>query len=599
MAKNNRVSAGQNIATFEVKVAALKKFVFNDPYLTNKISDYTYDTLLNQVVVFLSVCDGDSRAVVYNGTGDNINDAWANAAKKVSRYITENNYKALWLKADVVTDCEIVPYSRFKNEISVEREFFLKKGVSFDAAFKTALLEAQLNCCGLINYKRKVLSLRRLREYYKAHDIDCFNVIPKNVITFSCTGYICDSDKSLHKLYPDKENYGRRVIRNMTADTIKDVISTSSVFLSNMVKENGQFVYGINPVNNDYFTTYNILRHTGTIWSVIMQYDTTKDEKLIPKIDKTIEFMLGEIEYRDENTACLVERKSNEIKLGGNAVAIITLCTYMEVFGCDKYKELVRKIANSIVECQEPDGSYYHILSFPDFQRKERDRIVYYDGEATFALAKAYGVIGDERYLHCAKKALDYFIANDYTKFRDHWIAYSINEVTQYNPAEKYLNFGLKNANVNLNQIFFQDTTFHTFLELLMATFDLYQRVKNEHMKASYLDKFDFEKFIKTIFRRAHYMLNGYLYPEFAMYMESPKTVVNTFCVRHDSYRIRIDDIQHYIGGYYRFYKHFDELNQYLTQISNEPVIWQDENVENPDKDAEERMFKAWLAENI
>lgn len=53
---------------------------------------------------------------------------------------------------------------------------------------------------------------------------------------------------------------------------------------------------------------------------------------------------------------------------------------------------------------QEEDGSYYHVLSFPDFQRKERDRIVYYDGEATFALARAYSITKDSRYLEAAEK---------------------------------------------------------------------------------------------------------------------------------------------------------------------------------------------------
>ena len=67
-------------------------------------------------------------------------------------------------------------------------------------------------------------------------------------------------------------------------------------------------------------------------------------------------------------------------------------------------------------------------------------------------------------------------------------------------------------------------------------------------------------------------MLGGYLYPEIAMYMKVPSSVVYTFCVRHDSYRIRIDDVQHYIGGYYNFYKHFDKLNEYYKQITDKPV---------------------------
>ena len=137
-------------------------------------------------------------------------------------------------------------------------------------------------------------------------------------------------------------------------------------------------------------------------------------------------------------------------------------------------------------------------------------QIVYYDGEATFALARAYSITKDNRYLDAAEKALDYFIKNDYTRFCDHWIAYAVNEVTIHDPKERYLNFGLKNANDNLNKIFNQDTTFHTFLELLMAAFSLYERIKEKNIYVSYMQRFNFEAFIRTIYRRAHYMPVSY-----------------------------------------------------------------------------------------
>jgi hypothetical protein len=336
-----------------------------------------------------------------------------------------------------------------------------------------------------------------------------------------------------------------------------------------MVKENGQFEYGINPVNNFFFVTYNILRHTGTIWSLLMQYQTTNDDNLIPKINSTLEYMFNEIEYKSYDVAYLVERKSNEIKIGGNAVAIITLVTYMEVFKTDKYVDLITKLGNGILEMQEPDGSFYHVLNFPDFSRKERVRIVYYDGEAAFALSSLYGVVKNEIYLNAAQKAIVYFIDNKYEKYRDHWIAYSVNEITKYIPSDKYLSFGLKNANVNLERIYNQDTSYHTYMELLMSTFRLYERIVDNNIEVSYMKKFDVEKFILTIYRRAHHMLNGYLFSEIAMYMASPETVVETFCVRHDSFRIRIDDVQHFIGGYVMFLEDFDRLEEYYNKFFN------------------------------
>ncbi len=582
-------------SVFDKKISLLKGFIEKDPYIKASVENARSGSLLKKAVAFVSVTDGSFRARVFSACEYDLFDAMDSAVRKAYEFIDSDNVNPLWLKVDFLNYSKIVSHKAFLEHASDSREFFFKRGISFDADFQTALLEAQLNCTGVFDYKNYKINLNKLRDYYKLCNNDYFTEIPDNVIEFTTIGYICDENEKCFKLYPDEENYGRRITQKLKKSDIQDVIQQSSVYLSNAIDENGRFDYGVNPVNGFHFVTYNILRHAGTIWSIIMQYDTTKDKKLIPKIDSAIGYMIDSIEYSDDDHAHLVERKADEIKLGGDAVAIITLSTYMNVFGNDKYKELVRKIANSIVDAQEIDGSYYHVLSFPGFQRKERDRIVYYDGEATFALARAYSITKDEKYLRCAEKALDYFIENDYTRFGDHWIAYAVNEVTMYNPAEKYLNFGLKNANDNLNRIYNQDTTFHTFLELLMAAFELYQRIVKNKLSVSYMNKFNKEAFFKTIFKRAHYMLNGYLYPEFAMYMQNPCEVAKTFCVRHDSYRIRIDDVQHYIGGYYNFYKHFDELENYYDEIINKPIV----KSTDINADDERASFVNWILKNI
>lgn len=580
---------------FSKKKSALKKFIKGDPYILSAVTDYKVGTLFSKAVCFISVTDGTFRARVFSATEYDFFDAFEKACEKAKSFIMQNDIDVLWLKADFINYSKIVSYKNFLAGVRDSREYFFKKGISFDVDFDTALLEAQLNCGGLLDYKSWQLNVAKVRDHFKEAGNDRFVSIPDNVIEFTTVGYICEDDMSTYKLYPDEENYGRRVAGELTKEDIGRVIKQSSVYLANAIDENGRFDYGVNPVTDFHFITYNILRHAGTIWSVIMQYDTTHDEALVPKIESAIGYMLDSIESPDEDHAYLIERKADEVKLGGNAVVIITLSTYMKVFKSDKYKELIRKIANSILDSQEADGSYYHVLSYPDYKRKERDRIVYYDGEATFALARAYSVTGDERFLNAAKKALDYFIDNDYTRFCDHWIAYSVNEVTMYDPQEKYLNFGLRNANENLTRIFNQDTTFHTFLELLMAAYELYMRVIDNKLKASYMQKFNKEAFIRTIYKRAHYMLNGYLYPEFAMYMKNPLGIAETFCVRHDSYRIRIDDVQHYIGGYYHFYKHFDELQECYDEILNKPVT----KPSVISADAERASFINWILNNI
>ena len=47
------------------------------------------------------------------------------------------------------------------------------------------------------------------------------------------------------------------------------------------------------------------------------------------------------------------------------------------------------------------------------------------------------------------------------------------------------------------------------------------------------------------------------------MYMAKPDRILRTFMVRHDGYRVRIDDVQHNIGGYYLYVKNYDKMVDY------------------------------------
>jgi hypothetical protein len=212
-------------------------------------------------------------------------------------------------------------------------------------------------------------------------------------------------------------------------------------------------------------------------------------------------------------------------------------------------------------------GTFYHVLNYPDYSKKQEFRIIFFEGEATYALARLYGLTKQQKYLDAAIAAVKNFILKNYIRFKDHWIAYAVNEVTKYAPEERFFTFGLRNAQVNLKKIYNSETSYHIYMELIMATFEMYDRIAESHSDLKYLDKFDSKFFIEVIFYRANYMLNAYFYPEFAMYMKNPAYILNTFFVRHESFRVRIDDVQHFIGGYHMYIKNYEKLIKYKKSL--------------------------------
>lgn len=225
-----------------------------------------------------------------------------------------------------------------------------------------------------------------------------------------------------------------------------------------------------------------------------------------------------------------------------------------------RYTEIASALGNGILSLLNPEtGEFSHVLNM-DFSLKERYRTVYYDGEAAYALCRLYRLTKEEKWLFYAKKAVDHFLAADYTRYRDHWVAYAMNEITRYIHRDDYDTFALRNARVNLDFLYKRETTYHTFLELLMVTFETYERILAENPCLPYLKEFDLPYFLRTIRVRADRMLNGFFFPEYAMYMRCPDKILGSFMVRHDGFRVRIDDVQHNIGGFYLYYKNYSRL---------------------------------------
>lgn len=225
-----------------------------------------------------------------------------------------------------------------------------------------------------------------------------------------------------------------------------------------------------------------------------------------------------------------------------------------------RYTEIACALGNGILSLLNPEtGEFSHVLNM-DFSLKERYRTVYYDGEAAYALCRLYRLTKEEKWLFYAEKAVDHFLAADYTRYRDHWVAYAMNEITRYIHRDDYDTFALRNARVNLDFLYKRETTYHTFLELLMVTFETYERILAENPGLPYLKEFDLPYFLRTIRVRADRMLNGFFFPEYAMYMRCPDKILGSFMVRHDGFRVRIDDVQHNIGGFYLYYKNYSRL---------------------------------------
>ncbi|HAV3130145.1 TPA: poly alpha-glucosyltransferase, partial [Acinetobacter baumannii] len=262
---------------------------------------------------------------------------------------------------------------------------------------------------------------------------------------------------------------------------------------------------------------------------------------------------------KDPITAFMIDGKEGEleIKLGANAAAILMLTKYQEITGKDDYLKYAEKLAHGILELVDPDGLTTHVLNYPNYDLKEKFRIIYYDGEAALALLRLYQINQDKRLLDTVKLMFENFIHKRYEKYHDHWLSYCINELTKMCPEEKYFIFGLNNYLKHFIFIRNRKTTYATLLEMLMAAYKMVNRLKEQGHNALFEQAY-MSELKKLITFRAEFQTTGFFYPEIAMYMARPDKILHAFYVRHDRFRVRIDDQEHNLSGYIAYVKDFE-----------------------------------------
>ena len=508
-------------------------------------------------VVIISVCDGNSRARTDSGKGNTLSEAFDNAVRKAAQGVDNLSSDPLWIRADVVSNIRQVSADSIPEELNSFSSGFDYCGISLDSGFETVISEGELNGRGIYDYKSDEISITQLNTLLEEKGRKPISDLPEKMMFFETRGWFLDENDNIYALCFDGADTGRRVVSDIDSEYTENLINSASAFLVNQVQPDGSFIYGYYPQYDKEIDNYNIVRHAGTIWSLICRYRMFPEESLKEIIENTINYLLSQIRYDEDGCAYLYEAKDYEIKLGGNGIAIVTLTEYMDVFQNDNFRDVSIALGEGILKQQDPStGSYWHILT-NNFQRAEEFRTIYYDGECTFGLARLYSLTGDQKWLDAACKAIEHFIAEDYTQYRDHWVAYSLNEVTKYVDRQDFYDFALANAVNNYERITGRARTYPTNLELLISSFETWQRMVDKGIDTG---DFKVQDLLDVIAARANRQLSGFFYPELAMYMENPQRILGSFMMRNDKFRVRIDDVQHNIGGFYLYWKNYDAM---------------------------------------
>lgn len=521
-------------------------------------------------ILFASLSDGKKKAITFCVKANSFKDCWRALKEKVCQQARHLREGVRWLRLDRVDAVEEISWKELNRRLSGSKRNYFRYGIALDRQFKAAFLETELNANAMLYGGPKIehacINKGNFARYMRTRKVAMeWPVQDENkVYQFSTVGFFISADDMVvHHLEPVGRNTGRRVIQQLNRENTYKMIASASTFLASQVKQNGRFIYGWYPSFDREIEAYNSLRHASTLYSMIDAWEITRDEAVLAAIHRSLEYLTSElikvITNKEREMAFLVDEGA-EIKLGGNAVCVLALVKYTEVTGDLQYLDLLSLLCSGILFMQDQlSGRFNHVLNYPDLSIKEPFRIVYYDGEAAFGLMRLYALTRNENILEHVEKAFEYFINAERWKANDHWLSYATNELTRYRPQLRYFEFGIKNFSDHLDFVIERITTYPTLLELMMAAQEMIRRLQAMPEMASLISSINLGKFYRALEARAHYLVNGYFWPELAMFFANPERILGSFFIRHHAFRTRIDDVEHYLSGFCAYYRYLGE----------------------------------------
>ncbi|ALR20660.1 MULTISPECIES: CapA family protein [Sphingobium] len=523
----------------------------------------------SEYILFFSFTDTHKRARVETYRGSTFDDAWRRGVSRLDRITRKNPNTIRWLRVDLIDGIRHNDWGTLKQQLTQVKRNYCRQGISLDPNCRHAFLETEINANAMFyggpKYPHCVVNEKNFQRYARLRHglagVDFSDAT--SVWMFSSRGFFIDLEKrdAVHEIAGPGRSAGRRIIDTLDEDILTELLQSSSSFLAGQVGEDGRFIYGWHPCFDREIPAYNALRHASTTYAMIEAWEVTRDARLWAAIDRSLGWLCHEAirtaTLPNGTEAAFLVDVGNEIKLGANAVAILAFTRHAAVTGCIDNLPLLEKLALGVQYMQRSrDGSFVHVLNFPDLTLKESFRTIYYEGEAAFGLMRLYSLTKDERWLTTVEKAFEHFIAKEHWRHNDHWLSYCVNELTRYRPDERYFRFGIQNVKDYLDFILNRITTFPTLLELMMAAQAMLDRIETMPEMRHLLDEIDLPKFQRALHYRARYLLNGHFWPELAMFFANPQRIVGSFFIRHHAFRVRIDDVEHYLSGLvaYRYY---------------------------------------------
>jgi hypothetical protein len=234
----------------------------------------------------------------------------------------------------------------------------------------------------------------------------------------------------------------------LTNDDARAFVVAAGAYLARGVDAEGRFRYLVDAPTNRTMPGYDWPRHSGATYFLAQSAAIAHDPELSYAALRAASYLRDHAMPMCGADRCIGD--GEQVDLGSAALAVIAFVEVARTKLDEGYALVVPPLASFLRSMQRDDGEFMHLYNRAE-SRPIDVQLLYYSGEATLALSRAYGLLGDERDLAAARRGLANlvgpaweFFGSRYYFGEEHWTCQALDDLWDHAPDYDALDFCLR-----------------------------------------------------------------------------------------------------------------------------------------------------------